>query len=378
MDAHRHHAFLGYAWADDQPFDAVGRPLERCDGGHRSGWVSTFHDRLRKHLGRAIGRVEEGERIWIDYERLRGSDPLYASIAGELAASALLVPILSRGWFASRWCREEFAAFVAGHDRADLRLFPVWMEPVNREAIDTEGGRAIWDRLRQAPDGRIGYPFWYLDEAKRPRTLWFPLMDPTERRYGDTQQDLARDMAAQLQSLRQPVAGMSEAREESPAAAPQTEGAPVPQPIPGEHLVMVNGGRHDAEVVQSVADTLASRHGLGYVIPLQAQRPVADGLKPSELRRDLRANLKLATAVLTVFRSGPVDQVQEQLRECLQAATRRPDRPPRLDLCHDGVRPLTFRPQCLHVHRVSADCGSDCANDCAAAFAAALHDEAAR
>ena len=352
MDQHRHHAFISYAWADDQPFDADGLPAERDGGAQRTGWVSTFHDRLRKHLGRAIGRTAEGERIWIDYEQLRGADGVQPAIVRELQDSALLIPIISRGWFASRWCREEFTAFLAGHEHPELRLFPVWMEPVERDELDTEPARAIWDRLR-GPEAPLGYPFWYRDGAAKPRTLWFPHIDPTQRKYGDTQQDMARDMALRLKALQEP--------EPAPTAAPAAAGdaAEPPEPIPGRHLVLVNGGRQDAALVQAIADTLARRHGLGYVIPLMAQQGI-NGLKPSDLRRDLRDNLKLASRVLMIFRAGPVQQVHEQLRECLQAAAKRPQDAPALNLCHDGSQPLTFRPPGLHVHRVAGACTDDC------------------
>lgn len=364
MDAYRHHAFLSYAWADDQPFDADGRPTERGGGPRRSGWVSTFHDRLCKHLGRALGRSQEGGRIWIDYEQMRGADGIRPTIVAELAASTLLLPVLSRAWFASRWCREEFAAFVDGHDRPDQRLFPVWMEPVAREDLDSDDARAIWDRLRAL----LCYRFWYHDADKQPRTLWFPHMDPTQRRYGDTQQDMARDLARRLKMLARPADAADAPSAPRPVPAAADPGTP-PEPIPGEHLVMIQGGSHDAGLVQAIADALAARHGLGYVIPLIAQRNLA-ALKPSAWRRDLRETLRMATCVLVVFRAGPPHEVHEQLRECMQAAARRPERPPRLDLCHDGRLPLTFRPPGVHVHPVAGDCTADCVR----AFVAGLRD----
>jgi len=90
---YRHHAFISYAWADNQSFDTDGGPDQH--GGNR-GWVSTFRDRYRKHLGREIGRIPEGERIWLDYEQLRGSDAVTPKISDDLKDSALLIPILSK------------------------------------------------------------------------------------------------------------------------------------------------------------------------------------------------------------------------------------------------------------------------------------------
>jgi hypothetical protein len=365
MDQYRHHAFISYAWVDDQPFDADGNRADRSAPAGQRGWVSTFHDRLRKHLGRALGRTAEGERIWIDYEALRGTDGVQPTIVRELNASALLIPIVSRSWFASRWCREEFDAFCRGHDQPGQRLCPVWMEPVERDDLSTDAERAIWERLR-GPDAPLGYPFWYRDQARQPRTLWFPHMDPTDRRYGDTQQNMARDMADRLRALARQATEPRD-RDQGAPAPPEAEPVPPPEPIPGGHFVLINGGSHDAPLVQAVADTLARRHGVGYVIPLMAQQGLS-GLKPSDLRRDLRDNLKLATCVLMVYSEGPVEQVHEQLRACVQAAARHPESAPALDLCHTGNLPLTFRPPGIRVHRV----GADCTDDCVRCFAAEL------
>jgi len=193
LDQYRHHAFINYAWADDQSFDTPGGPDQR---GGNGGWVSTFRDHYRKHLGREIGRVAEGERIWLDYEQLRGSDAITPGILDALNNSALLIPILSKAWFASPWCRQEFTTFTAHHPDWRERLFPVWMAPIEPDDLDEEA-RAIWDRLREL----LGYQFWYRDQANRIRTRWFPFVDPSDRDYSDTQQNMACHMAERLGRL---------------------------------------------------------------------------------------------------------------------------------------------------------------------------------
>ncbi len=46
---------------------------------------------------------------------MRGSDAVTPKIIGELKDSALLILILSKAWFASRWCRQEFTTFLEHH-----------------------------------------------------------------------------------------------------------------------------------------------------------------------------------------------------------------------------------------------------------------------
>jgi len=359
MDEPRHHFFVSYAWVDDQPF---ADPSPAAD--HRVGWVSTFLDRLAKHLGRALGRTAEGERYWIDYERMRGGEPLGETIRAQLAAARLLLPILSPGWFASHWCREELAAFLAQHPDGARRVFPVWMEPVERADLPPQA-QAAWDALREV----LGCDLWYRDADRQVRTRWFPQPDPTDREYADLQQDLARRMAERLHALIKAEDGTEAAASAHALTYSRTAEEAA---IPGTHLVLINGGSADADLVRDLAECLSERHGLGYVIPLMAQADRDPGLKPSALLRDLRANLRLCTAVLMLFRDGPVEQVHEQLRAYLQCGTRRPkgSPAPSLDLCHAGTTPISFRPPGMRVHPVQ---GADaCTDACIRAFVARL------
>ena len=365
MDQTRYHAFISYAWADNQPFAADGRLGEQREAkpsGTPAGWVSTFVDRFEKHLRRGLPRDDGSEPIWLDYQQLRGSDTVQPTIHRELAASSLLLPIVSRSWFDSPWCRDEFETFVEQHPDAMQRLFPVWMEPVERAGLPP-AAQAIWDRLDQL----LKYRFWYKDAGKRVRTRWFPDNDPTDRENGDQQMNMARDACERLRTLAQGQASPAT----DPAPAPVHPAQP-PQPIAGNHLVLVNGGCGDAARVQAVADRLSAHYGLGYIIPLMAQAQ-GTGLKPSDLNRDLRENLKLATAVLMVFCDGPVVQVHEQLRACMQAAAKRPPaQQPSLILCHDGRQPLTFRPPGMQVQTIDPSCADRGTTDCVAALVAGL------
>jgi hypothetical protein len=217
MPAKQYNAFISYAWVDNQPF-AEGR----------AGWVSTFVDRLRKHLGRELRRQTEGDRVFLDYERLRGNEPLSAAIRGELSASRLLVPIISPAYFASLWCRQELETFLTLRGEGTDRVFPVWMEPVEPDDVP-EKARP----LAAAVNARLKYSYWYLDEARQVRTRWFPEIDATDREFGRIQQKMAREMAGVLRPIIK-----EEAAEQ---AVPEPAQTP-PAVTEGEHLILVNGG----------------------------------------------------------------------------------------------------------------------------------------
>jgi len=128
---------------------------------------------------------------------------------------------------------------------------------------------------------------------------------------------------------------------------------------------MINGGSSDAPLVREIARTLAACEGLGYVVPLMAQDRRTD-YKPSELLRNLRENLKLATAVLMVVHKGPPDQINEQLREYTKAVAKYRKRIPSL-ICHLSNQPLGCPPG-TRVHQV----GDGDILDCACKFAREL------
>ena len=115
------------------------------------------------------------------------------------------------------------------------------------------------------------------------------------------QQTMAREMACVLREVRG-----SEPPEDQ---LPQVRQLPLPV-IDGEHLILVNGGDADADEVMCVAERLGEDHGVDYVVPLVSQKDKA-GYKPSDITKDLRENLTLCTAVLTLYCDGPKDQVHQ-------------------------------------------------------------------
>ncbi len=337
--------FISYAWVDNEIFP-----------GADQGWVSTFVDALRKQLAREFGHRDEAERIWLDYEQMRGNDSVSPTIQSRLDASRTLLLVLSNGYLASAWCRQELQTFADRVGAASGRIFVVQMSPVEKQP----------DLLQDL----VKYPFWFLDDSRQPVTRWFPHVDPTDREYSSQQQRLARDIVSRLHSLddnsqvvqAQPssAAGMSALSEVKAIA----DGGVTPTTTAGrkDRFVLVSGGEDDRELICQIARRL-EQHNLGVAIPLSL---LADqsGIKSSALTKDLRTKLSLCNSVLVVFRNGPIDQVSQHMIECLKAGakTRKGELPPTIDLCQTRKDHLALGlcPPGMRVHVVDETCTEDC------------------
>lgn len=324
-----HNIFISYAWVDNEVYP-----------GAEMGWVSTFVDGLRKHLARELGRRDDADRLWLDYEQMRGNEGLTPTIRANLEASCTLVLILSNGYLASHWCRQELAAFVEQAGTSSGRIFVVHMSPVDREP------ESLRDLLK--------YTFWYRDEKHQPCTRWFPDIDPTDREYAREQQRLTRDLAAKL---REPKASPPE-----PSATNHRPEPDLPMSGNGARFIMINGGAEDRDLVNDIANRLGQRN-LNVAVPLSV---LADQsrIKSSTLTRDFRDKLSLCDSVLMVYRRGPVDQVSQHLVECMKACTKAPKSksPPTIDLCQTQSDPLALglRASVMRVHVVGEACAEDC------------------
>lgn len=339
--------FISYAWVDNEVYP-----------GAEKGWVSTFVDCLRKHLAHELGRRDEAERIWLDYEQMRGNDSVTPTIQATLQSSRTLLLILSTGYLASEWCQQELAAFLEKVGKGSDRVFVVQMSPVEQEP------EAIRDLVK--------YRFWYLDDKHRPSTRWFPHIDPTDREYSFEQQRLARELADKLRELL--ATGDPEAARPPPAALTRAAVAPEetrvvvappppPAPVPvSNHFVLVSGGDNDRDLIYQTARRLEENE-LGVAIPLSAMADQS-AIKSSALTRDLRTKLSLCDSVLIVYRSGPLDQVSQCLIECLKAGTKaRKGHPaPSIDLCQtqEDRLALGLHPLGMRIHVVGKTSVDDC------------------
>ena len=345
--AMQHNIFISYAWVDNEVYP-----------GGEKGWVSTFVDGLRMHLARELGRRDEADRLWLDYEQMRGNASVTPAIRAHVEASRTLVMFLSNGYLASDWCHQELETFVANAGADSGRVFVVQMAPVEEEP------EALRDLVK--------YSFWYLDERNEPRTRWFPHIDPTDREYAPAQQSLARDLAAKLGE-------MLLAEQPPPVQKDQPDPDPQPGPVDREdrreatqftsrgdvgddRLVLVSGGEEDRELVYAIGKRL-EQHNLGVALPLCVLDDQAD-IKSSTLTRDLRTKLSLCDSVLMVFNEGPVDQVSQYLVECLKASARVSNGAPApsIDLCQTRSDSLALglHPRGMRIHVVGGECADEC------------------
>jgi hypothetical protein len=342
----QHNIFISYAWVDNEIYP-----------GSAAGWVSTFVDGLRKNLARELGRRDEGECLWLDYEQVRGNEGLTPTIRAHLLASRTLVLILSNGYLASPWCRQELATFVEKAGTDSGRIFVVQMSPVEEEP------EPLRDLLK--------YSFWHLDDRRRPCTRWFPDVDPTDREYFFEQQRLAGDLADKLRELgpggdELPSAEPDTGHRREPTPAEESATTPV-RPVTqrtraASHFVLVNGGEEDRDLVNEIAKKLG-QHNLDVAVPLSVL-PDLSNLKSSTITRDLRNKLSLCDAVLMVYRRGPVDQVSQHLVECLKSCAKLPKgkTPLTIDLCQTRSDPLALglHTSGMRVHVVGEACAGEC------------------
>ena len=305
--------FVSYAHVDDRKYPGTDK-----------GWVSAFVETLRIDLARELGR-QDAYSLWMDYE-LRGHEPLTRKIHELLSEAKTLVLFLSRGYIASTWCLEELEAFAKRMGAGTDRIFPVYVSPVEQGEIPQP--------LADLPT----YSFW-VNEPNGPRTLADPQPIGTEREYYQGIRRLARELAAKLKGIAQPL---------------------IP---PRGPMVFVNGGEQDLDLIRATAALLAQR-GCGYLLPAS----IAGGGPGSTeaIARDLRENMEGCDQVLLVYRDGPRDQVRQYIKEYRKHRARSDEVPDCLHLCQAQPMPGDLGISIPELHLVCA--GDTCLDECVDRF----------
>src|SRR5215470_3333753 len=91
--------FISYARVDDEPLFGVK-------------WVSMLLRDLRYLLAQKMGRPDAFS-IWWDAINLRGNHAVTPEIHTAVQQSATMLLVLSPGYLASQWCRQEKDLFFA-------------------------------------------------------------------------------------------------------------------------------------------------------------------------------------------------------------------------------------------------------------------------
>jgi hypothetical protein len=193
--------FISYAHIDN----------EAMVEGH-DGWVSTFHRGLEIRLAQLRG---EKPRIWRD-QKLQGNDDFSDTILEQFPNLAALVSILSLRYVKSTWCLRELEHFSnAAEARGGLkisdktRIFKVIKTHLPRE------------KHPQALDRLLGYEFFDLDEAGRPREFSRLYGPEADRKFWAKLEDLAHDIHKTLDILDAlPETGGTAAVPVAPTTAP--------------------------------------------------------------------------------------------------------------------------------------------------------------
>ena len=168
--------FISYARVDDAPLQ-----------GAPAGWVSMLVEGLKTLLARQLGRAEV-LAVWRDVQ-LGGNEDI-SEILEAVRGSATLLVVLSEGYLASAWCRDEFREFLALAGERTRRVFMVERMPIAPS------------RRPRPLDARIGYPFWAPDRGNgTPRTLGDPVPTPAEPEYYHRLNHLAFELAAELRRM---------------------------------------------------------------------------------------------------------------------------------------------------------------------------------
>ena len=176
--------FLSYAHVDDDPDAAFP---------DRPGWVTTLVRGLEKRLTRKLGRVDSYD-LWHD-AKLVGHVDVNQEILGRLRDAAVLLLVLSPGYLASVWCRQEMAAFheeIRRRKDSRGRVFLVEFDRV--------------DPNRKPPElaDLKGYRFWVEDpDTRNPETLGYPIVRERDEEYHKRLNDLCIELVRELEALKQ-------------------------------------------------------------------------------------------------------------------------------------------------------------------------------
>ncbi|PYS98865.1 MAG: hypothetical protein DMF65_09890 [Acidobacteria bacterium] len=177
-----HDVFISYAHVNNIP---------RRDG--ESGWVTSFRDALARQLPGFLGR-DDGLDLWMDKRKIDGGDLYDDVIDRALRGSAVMISVMSKGYFASTYCVRELKTFC---DHGDIAVeFETGKKSrVVKVIISPDFPEELQDpRIRRTD----GYRFYAEDgDGKKRRFMWTP-EGVTDNGYWGAVERLAQEVAEVL------------------------------------------------------------------------------------------------------------------------------------------------------------------------------------
>lgn len=144
------------------------------------GWVDLLYEALKPCLRGHLGREP---RIFLDRDgQLTGSSVLTPAITAALGGCALLVPIVSKSYLASDWCKRELAEFM--HVAQNSGGIMVGTKTRVLKAIKLPVGIGEPHTGIAAVDEALGYPFYQRLENGTPVMPPAPLDPPYSTNLG--------------------------------------------------------------------------------------------------------------------------------------------------------------------------------------------------
>ncbi len=140
--------FISYARDDDEP--PPGQP-------DAQGFVTHLHNQLLYEL-KQLGQPRP--RLWRDTKRIERGDQFEPELEQALAASSVLLVVLSRNWIARDWCRRELEVFARQFPHENERSLRERIVVVRKNAVDA----AAHPKLLQ---GQEGYSLHSVDPENR-------------------------------------------------------------------------------------------------------------------------------------------------------------------------------------------------------------------
>jgi hypothetical protein len=176
--------FVSYAHVDDEAVSGSGQ-----------GWVTEFVKCLKAELARKLGR-SDAYALWVDHD-LRHSQPVTPQILERVRRSAMLVLIMSPGYIASDWCRQEREAFLeAARGRDAQNVFVVEVDHI--DDLDRPADLADLSPIR----------FWTTTpKGGAPRLFGWPRPQPDDYEFYGAVKDLTQSIVDEMRRLRkaQPI-----------------------------------------------------------------------------------------------------------------------------------------------------------------------------